>query len=329
MRTAIQKYASLGGAAMAICMLVMPQAAAQEEAFPRGTVTIVAPYPPGGTVDILARTLGQKISEKWGHPVIVENRPGASGIIGSQTVATARPDGHTLLVIPITHVTNASLYADLPFDPVADFSPIGLLATQPMLLVANDALDIETAEDLVALAKAEPGRLNCGSGGNGTSQHLACELFKAMADVDIQHIPYGGNAAAMTDVIGGQIEILFDQMATAAPHVRAASVKPVGVSALTRSQAFPDVPTIDESGLAGFETIAWFGLVGPADMPEELVTRINADFAEVLAMPEIVQELENLGLTLEEGSPEDFGSLIASDLDKWAEVVEASGASLD
>jgi tripartite-type tricarboxylate transporter receptor subunit TctC len=304
-------------------------ALAQAQGFPAKQVTIVAAYPPGGTVDLLARTLAQKLTEAWKQPVIVENRPGASGIIGSQVVVKAAPDGYTLMVIPITHVTNASLYSKLPFDPITDFTAITLLASQPVMLVTNPKFPANNVAELVALAKANPGKFNCGSGGNGTSQHLACELFKSMAKVDIKHIPYKGNAAAMTDVIGGQIEMLFDQMATAVPHVKGGKVRALGVTTAARSPAMPNVPTIAEAGVPGYEMSAWFGLVGPPGMPHELVARIQADFARALMLPEVKERLSSQGLDLTPDTPEQFAAFLKSELVKWAKVIKESGARLD
>jgi tripartite-type tricarboxylate transporter receptor subunit TctC len=299
------------------------------QGYPNKPVTIIAAFPPGGTVDLLSRALSQKLSESWKRPVLVENRPGASGIIGSQYVAKAAPDGYTLLVIPITHVTNASLYSKLPFDPIRDFTPISLLAKQPIMLVANESLPIKTVNDLITYARAHPGKLNCGSGGNGTSQHLACELFKSMAHVDIKHIPYKGNAGAMTDVIGGQIELLFDQMATAVPHVKGGRVTAIAVTSSARSPAMPNVPTIAESGVPGYEVEAWFGVVGPAGMPVDLVARIQAEFAKALAQPDVKERLSSQGLDLIGGSPSEFAALLNLELGKWAKVIKESGARLD
>lgn len=316
-------------ACAAALVLATATAAVAQTSYPAKPVTLVAAYPPGGTVDLLARVLGQKLSEEWKQPVLVENRAGASGIIGSQQVARAAPDGYTLMVVPITHVTNSSLIAKVPYNPIDDFTPITLLGSQPIMLVVNQQQRLKTVADVIAQAKANPGKLNCGSGGNGTSQHLACELFKSMAQVDIKHIPYKGNAAAMTDVIGGQIEMLFDQMATAVPHVKSRRVSALGVSTATRSPAMPDVPTIAEAGVPGFETVAWFGVVGPANMPRELVTRVNASFQKALALPEVRQQLGDQGLTLTATSPEEFGTYLKSEMAKWARVIKQAGIRVE
>ena len=214
----------------------------------------------GGTADLLSRVLAVKLGEAWKQTVVVENRAGASGIIGSQYVARQPADGYTLMVVPITHVTNSSLFAKVPFDPIEDFTPISMLASSPLMIVSSNSFPAKKISELVALAKAKPGSLNCGSAGSGTSQHLACELFKSTAKVDIKHVPYKGNAMAMTDVMGGQIELLFDQMATAVPHVKSGRVRALAVTSAKRSPAMPDVPTVSESGIPGFETNAWFGV---------------------------------------------------------------------
>lgn len=297
--------------------------------YPSKNVTVVVPFPPGGTADQLARALGHKFTEDWKQSVIVENRPGASGIIGSQYVSKASPDGYTLVLIPMTHVTNASLYKKLPFDPLADFTPISLIAESPVILVVNKSLPVNSVGELIAYAKANPGKLNCGSAGNGTSQHLGCELFKSMAKVDIRHVSYKGNAAAMTDLIGGQIEVMFDQMATAVPHVQAGKVKALGVSTLKRSAVLPTVPTIDEAGLPGYEMSAWFGLAGPAKMPADVVGKIQSSIVQALVQRDVNAQLSSLGLTLIGGPPNEFKMFLGTELGKWAKVVKESGTHIE
>jgi tripartite-type tricarboxylate transporter receptor subunit TctC len=297
--------------------------------FPAKQVTIVAAYPPGGTVDLLSRVLAQKLGDDWKQPVIVENRAGASGIIGSQYVQRAPANGYTLMVVPITHVTNSSLYSNVPYDPIKDFTPVTMLAQSPVMLVVNNKFPAKNVGELIALAKANPGKFNCGSGGTGTSQHLACELFKSMAKVDIKHVPYKGNAAAMTDVIGGQIEMLFDQMATAVPHVKGGQVRALAVTTSKRSPALPDVPTVAESGVPGYECTAWFGLVGPAGMPKALVERINSSVRVVLARPDVQKQLAEQGLELTPGTPDEFASTMKKEMVKWAGVIKQAGIRAD
>ena len=317
------------GVALATAALFAAAPASAQGAFPSKPVTIVAAFPPGGTVDLLARVLGPKLADEWKQPVVVENKAGASGVVGSQFVQRAAPDGHVLMVIPITHVTNSSLMKSVPFDPIRDFTAVTLLASQPIMLVANKSQPFKSVQELIVYAKANPGKLNCGSGGNGTSQHLACELFKSQARVDIKHIPYKGNAAAMTDVIGGQIELLFDQMATAVPHVKGDRVRALAVTTSTRAAAMPEVPTVAESGVPGFETTAWFGVVGPAGMPKDVADRIQASYARALAQPDIKEKLAAQGLTLVGNKPEEFGAYMQAEMGKWAKVIQEAGIKIE
>ena len=317
------------GVALATAALFAAAPASAQGAFPSKPVTIVAAFPPGGTVDLLARVLGPKLADEWKQPVVVENKAGASGVVGSQIVQRAAPDGHVLMVIPITHVTNSSLMKSVPFDPIRDFTAVTLLASQPIMLVANKSQPFKSVQELIVYAKANPGKLNCGSGGNGTSQHLACELFKSQARVDIKHIPYKGNAAAMTDVIGGQIELLFDQMATAVPHVKGDRVRALAVTTSTRAAAMPEVPTVAESGVPGFETTAWFGVVGPAGMPKDVADRIQASYARALAQPDIKEKLAAQGLTLVGNKPEEFGAYMQAEMGKWAKVIQEAGIKIE
>jgi tripartite-type tricarboxylate transporter receptor subunit TctC len=312
----------------ALCLGAANPALAQP-AFPAKPVTIVAAYPPGGTVDLLSRVLSQKLGEDWKQTVIVENRPGASGIVGSQHVAKSAADGYTLMVVPITHVTNSSLFAKVPYDPIEDFTPISMLAASPLMLVVNNNFPAKSVGELMAQAKANPGRFNCGSGGNGTSQHLACELFKSTTKLDIKHVPYKGNAAAMTDVMGGQIETLFDQMATAVPHVKSGKVRALAVTTAKRSPAMPDVPTVAEAGVPGYESTAWFGIVGPKGMPKEVVDRINASVRKALARPEVQKQLGEQGLELTPGTPEEFRETLKTEMVKWAGVIKQAGIKID
>ena len=317
------------GVALATAALFAAAPASAQGAFPSKPVTIVAAFPPGGTVDLLARVLGPKLADEWKQPVVVENKAGASGVVGSQFVQRAASDGHVLMVIPITHVTNSSLMKSVPFDPIRDFTAVTLLASQPIMLVANKSQPFKSVQELIVYAKANPGKLNCGSGGNGTSQHLACELFKSQARVDIKHIPYKGNAAAMTDVIGGQIELLFDQMATAVPHVKGDRVRALAVTTSTRAAAMPEVPTVAESGVPGFETTAWFGVVGPAGMPKDVADRIQASYARALAQPDIKEKLAAQGLTLVGNKPEEFGAYMQAEMGKWAKVIQEAGIKIE
>jgi tripartite-type tricarboxylate transporter receptor subunit TctC len=324
----MKKTLALFASAAALCLgCISPAAAAA--AFPSKPVTIVAAFPPGGTVDILARLIGQKLSEDWKQPVVVENRAGASGIIGSQHVQKAPGDGYTLMVVPITHVTNSSLYKTVPYDPIEDFTPITMLAASPLILVTGNAFPARNVRDLIAQTQANPGKYNCGSAGKGTSQHLACELFKGATKLDIRHVPYRGNAASLTDVMSGQIEMQFDQMATSVPHVRSGRVRALAVTTAKRSPALPDVPTIAESGVPGFDSAAWFGLLGPGGMPPELVQQINAAVHKVLARPDVQKKLMDQGLELKPDSPAEFRKTLQAEMAKWSSVIKQAGISPD
>lgn len=322
------KLIALIASAVALCLGTATPALAAGP-YPAKPVTIVAAYPPGGTVDILSRLIGQKLSEDWKQSVVVENRPGASGIIGSQHVQRQPADGYTLMVVPITHVTNSSLYKNVPYNPISDFTPITMLASSPLILVTGHGFSAKDVRGLITQTQANPGKYNCGSAGRGTSQHLACELFKSATKLDIRHVPYKGNAASLTDVMGGQIEMQFDQIATSVPHVRNGRVRALAVTSAKRSPALPDVPTIAESGVPGFECTAWFGLVGPANMPPELVQQVNAAVHKVLAMPDVRKKLMDQGLELTPSSPAEFRQTLQAEMDKWSTVIKQAGVSAD
>lgn len=302
---------------------------AQTASWPTRQVTIVAAYPPGGTVDILSRVIGQNLSEKWKQPVVVENRAGASGIVGSQFVQKQPADGYVLMVVPMTHATNSVMYKSVPYDPVKDFTPITMLAESPLVLVTGNAFPAKNVQELIGLTRANQGKYSCGSGGKGTSQHLACELFKSATKLDILHVPYKGNAQALTDVMGGQIEMQFDQIAASMPHIRGGRVRALAVTSAKRSPELPDVPTVAESGVAGFESTAWFGLVGPASMPPAVVQQINAAVHEALANPETRKKLVSLGLELKPSTPDHFRTTLEKEREKWSSVVKQAGISPD
>lgn len=302
---------------------------AESASWPTRQVTIVAAYPPGGTVDILSRVIGQKLSEKWKQPVVVENRAGASGIIGSQYVQKQPADGYTLMVVPMTHVTNSVMYKSVPYDPIKDFTPITMLAQSPLVLVTGNAFPAKNVQELIGLTRAHQGKYNCGSAGKGTSQHLACELFKSATKLDIRHVPYKGNAQSLTDVMGGQIEMQFDQIATSMPHIRSGRVRALAVTTAKRSPELPDVPTIAESGVPGFECTAWFGLVGPAGMPPAVAQQINTAVHEALAQPDVQKKLVSLGLELTPDAPDHFRTALENEREKWSSVVKQAGISPD
>jgi len=309
---------------------VLGQTHAQPAAYPTRPVRLVVPFPAGGTTDILARAVGQKLTEAWGQPVVIDNRPGAAGNIGSELVAKSAPDGYTLLMGTVgTHAINASLYARMPYDHVKDFVPVILVAGVPNVLVVNPAVPVNSVQDLIAYAKANPGKLNFASSGSGTSIHLAGELFKTMAGVQMTHIPYKGSSPALQDLAGGQVQLMFDNLPSALALIKGGKLRAVAVTSTTRAAAIPDVPTVAESGLPGFEASSWFGILAPAGTPAPIVAKINGDVAKWLASPEAKEKLLSQGANAVGGTPEDFAKHIHAETAKWAKVVKESGAKVD
>jgi tripartite-type tricarboxylate transporter receptor subunit TctC len=298
--------------------------------YPTKPVRLVVPFPAGGTTDILARAVAQKLSEAWGQQVIVDNRPGAGGNIGSDLVAKSKPDGYTLLMGTVgTHAINPSLYKNMPYDHVKDFAPVILVAGVPNVLVVNASLPVHSVPELIAYAKANPGKLNFASSGNGTSIHLSGELFKAMTGVEMTHVPYKGSAPALTDLIGGQVQLMFDNLPSSLPFIKAGKLRALAVTSGARAAALPDLPTLAESGLPGFEASSWFGVLAPAGTPRDIVAKLNGAIAGWLASPEAKEKLLAQGAVAAGGTPDDFARHIAAETSKWAKVVKASGAHID
>lgn len=315
-------------AASALGLLALTPLAAQAQAFPTKAITIVVPFSAGGTTDILARVLGQFISKDLGQPVIIDNRAGAGGNIGTQLVARAAPDGHTILMGTVgTHAINQSLYPKLAFDPIKDFTPLTRVALVPNLLVANPAQPFKTVKELMAYAKANPGKVTFGSSGSGTSIHLSGELFKQMAGVDLQHVAYKGSAPAVNDLLGNHIAIMFDNMPSAISHVKAGKLRPLAVTTAQRSPALPDVPTIAEAGVPGYEATSWFGLLAPAKTPAPVVAKLNAAILKALADPDVKNKLLEQGAEPAGETPAQFAAFIASETVKWGKIVKQSGAT--
>ncbi|KQP02773.1 tripartite tricarboxylate transporter substrate binding protein [Pseudorhodoferax sp. Leaf265] len=302
-------------------------ATAQPAVWPSKPVRIVVTFPPGGAPDTLARLLADKWSA-LGQPVTVDNKPGAGGNIGADMVAKSPPDGATLVLGTVgTHAINAALYDKMPYNNLKDFTPISFLASTPNLLVVNKTVPAHNVQELVALAKREP--LAFGSSGSGTSIHLSGELFNTLAGVKMQHVPYKGRAQAIPDLLGGRIAMIFDNMPSALPLVKSGELKALGVTSAQRSPAAPDIPTIAEAGLPGFEATSWFALLGPAGMPRDIQLRINQEVARVLALPDVKEKLATLGLDPNPGTPDALMALMQSETAKWAKVVKASGAKPD
>ena len=309
-------------------LVAQAQAPAPVGSWPTKPVKIVVTFPPGGAPDTLARVLADKWGQLLGQTFTVDNKPGAGGNIGADFVAKSPGDGSTLLIATVgTHAINPALYSTMPYHHVKDFTPVSFLASTPNLLVANNAVPAKNVQELIALAKKTP--LNFGSSGSGTSIHLSGELFNTLAGVKMQHIPYRGRAQAVPDLLGGRISLIFDNMPSALPLVRSGDVRALGVTSATRSAAAPDIPTIAESGLPGFDATSWFALMAPAGLSKDVQTRINAETARVLSLPDVREKMAVLGLDLAPGSPQALATLIQSETAKWANVVKESGAKLD
>ena len=315
--------------------LSLPGFAFAQAAWPNKPIRIVVPFAPGGTTDILARTLAPELSKVLGQPVVVDNRAGAGGNIGADLVAKSPNDGYTLLMGTVgTHGINKSLYAKLPYEPQKDFAPITLVAGVPNVMVMNtkraQELGIKSVADFVKYAKANPGKLNMASSGNGTSIHLAGELFKSRTGVFMTHIPYRGSGPAITDLLVGAVDVMFDNLPSAMPHIQSGGLKAFAVTSAVRSSALPDTPTVAEAGaLAGFEASSWFGLLAPAGTPPEVVNRLQQETAKALNLPAVKERLVAQGAIPSGNTPQDFSKLIEAEIAKWAPVVKASGAKVD
>jgi len=299
------------------------------QGYPTKPAKVIVPYPPGGPTDIVARVVSQKLSEQMGQQFIVENRPGAGGNIGAEAVAKSPADGYTLLVATTAHAINPALFKSLGYNLVKDFAPVSQLTSGPLVIVANPSLPVKNVKELIALAKAKPGTLNYASSGNGQSTHLSAELFGTMAGIKMNHIPYKGSAPALTDVMGGQASLMFDTMLSAMPQVKNGKLKAIAVTSAARSPAAPDVPTVAESGLPGYEAIAWNGLLAPAGTPAEVVNKLNAELKKALDAPDVKDRFSAQGFGAAWNTREAFAKFIQAELDKWARVVKVSGATLD
>ena len=311
-----------------VLSLAPPLAVAQ--AYPSKPIRLVVPFPAGGSLDVVARAIGQKLSEAWGQPVVVDNRPGAGGNIGADLVAKSPPDGYTILEGALsTHAVNVSLYTRLPYDPVRDFEPITLVAVTPNVLVLNPSVPANDVKELIAYAKANPGKLSFASGSNGSAGHLAGELFKTEAGVDMVHVPYKGAAPAMQDLLAGRVQLMFDNLANSMQQVRAGKLKALAVTTAHRSTLVPDLPTLSEAGLPGFDISTWWGFLAPAGTPKEIVAKWNAEVARILATPEMKAFFAQQGAEPSPTSPEAFGAMIQSEIVKYAKIVKASGAKVD
>jgi tripartite-type tricarboxylate transporter receptor subunit TctC len=303
--------------------------AAWSQAYPAKAIRIIVPFPAGGTSDILSRAIGQKLTEEWKQPVIVDNRPGASANIGAELLVKSPPDGYTLFCASTIHTINASLYSKLAYDPVRDFTPITLLAATSQVLAVHPSVPVKTVKELIAYAKKRPGELNYSSAGNGSQPHLTAEMFKARTGINIVHVPYKGAPPQIADLLAGHVALTFGTSPTAVPHVKSGKLRALGVSTAKRIAALPDVPTIDEAGVPGFEALGANGLVGPAGMPPAIVEKLNATVVRIVREPAMSKFLSDQGADPWTTTPAEYGAYIKSEVAKWAKAVKDSGARID
>ncbi len=294
--------------------------------YPAKQIRVIVPFPAGGPTDAIARAIGQKVSETWGQPVIVDNRPGAGGNIGTELAAKSPADGYTLFIGTVANAINQSLFAKLPFDFVRDFAPVTQNYVTGLILAVHPSLPAHSVKELIALAKAHPGQLSYSSSGVGGTPHLAGELFNSMAGVKMVHVPYKGSAPAMADLLGGHIQLTFDNMLTVLPQVKAGKLRGLAVTMATRSPLAPELPTVAEAGLKGFEVKSWNGVVVPTGTPKEIIARLNGEIVRILRQPDLREKFLVQGVELVPTTPEEFGAFIKQDIAKWAKVIQLSGA---
>ena len=307
-----------------------PTVTIAQDAFPNKPVRIVVPYPPGGASDVTARLLGQKLSELWNQPVVIDNRPGANGILALEYVAKQAPDGSTLLMANLgPNAINAAVYSKLPYDSIKDFAPITFTTLVPQVLVVNPALPAKNLKELLDLARAAPGKLNYGTGGNGSANHLAVELMANMGGVSLTAVPYKGDAPAMTDAMSGQVAMTLPTVVAALPNIKAGKLRAIAVTTQTRVASLPDVPTMQEAGLAAYESSSWGGVMAPGGTPPAIVNKINTDIVRVLRMPDIQEKLAGLGATVVAQGPAEFATFLQSEIKKWDGVAKRANIRLE
>ena len=307
------------------------QAAAGDaaSAYPNRPLRFVVPFAAGGPSDVMARTLGQKMSQDWGQAVVVDNRTGAAGIIGADIVAKSAPDGYTLLMAQVGDTISMSLYSKLPYNFEKDFAPITLVGQTPFILVTHPSVPAKNVQELIALAKSKPGALSFASGGTGVASHLAGELFKSTAGIDVVHIPYKGQAPATADLLGGQVAFMFNNPITSLAHIKAGRLRALAVSTAKRFTGLPDVPTVAESGFAGFDVGFWLGTLAPAGTPRPIIDKLNAEMAGIVRLPDVIERLAAMGVETIGNAPGEFARVIHADVVRWAKVVRDSGAKAD
>ena len=298
--------------------------------YPAKPIRIIVPFPAGGTADIMARVVGQKMTETWGQQVLIDNRSGAGGNIAADLAARSAPDGYTLFLCTVgTHAVHQTLYEKLSFDPIKDFSAVAYIAGVPNVVVVHPSIPVTSVKELIGFIKARPGRINFGSSGTGSSVHMSGEMLKVMAGLDMTHIPYKGNPQAVTDLMAGQIELMITNMPSVIPYIQSGRLRALAVTTKARSPALPDLPTMEEAGLPGYESSAWFGLVSPAAVPRDIVSKLNAEVMRIVGLEDVKRNLASQGAYPLVMTPDEFGAFMKAETSKWAKIVKASGARAD
>ena len=320
----------LRGVAAVFLIVLLAASGALADTYPAKPIRLVVPFPAGSTTDLVGRIYGQKLSERIGQQIVIDNRGGAGGVVGTESVARSAPDGYTLLMGTIgTHSINPALYKNISYDPLADFTPVAQFGTAPNVLVVHPSIPVKSLNELVAYAKERPGKINFGSSGNGTSNHLSGALFGTRAGLEIVHVPYRGGAQAIQDLLRGDLTMMFYHYLPLLPHIQAGLLRPLAITNATRIGALPDVPTMAEAGMDDFVVSAWFGVYGPAKLPAEIAQRLNAETVAILKAPETQKSLADQGIDPVTGSPDDLVRLMKSEIVRWAKIVELSGARAD
>ena len=309
----------------AALLLAMLTPTGHAQTYPNKPITIVVPATPGGAIDLAARLIGAKLTAAWGQPVAIDNKGGAAGMLGSDMVAKAAPDGHTLALVASSHAINPSMYKKLPFDTLRSFEPVVLTHVVPLLLAVSPGVPAKNVAELVSWLKAHPGKASYASSGSGGAPHMSAELFKTMAGVDVTHVPYKGSTAAHPDLIAGRVELMFDTVAAIAPQVKGGTVRALAVTTARRSAVFPDLPTMQEAGIRGYETSTWGGLLAPAGTPKEVIAKLNAEVNKALAAPDVREKLAAAGIEPAGGSPQQFADFIQSEMTRWGKVAKDAG----
>lgn len=308
-------------AALCAANLAAPAFAQSAASFPSKSITIIVPASPGGAIDLVARLTGDKMTKEWGKPVVIDNKAGATGVIGTQAVASAPPDGHMLALVASSHAINPSMMKKLPFDTVKSFEPVILTHVVPLVLVVNKDLPVKSVKELIAYGKANPGKLTFASSGNGGAPHMSGELFKSMAGIEMTHVPYKGSTAAHPDLLSGQVTVMFDTLAAVQPHMKSGALRPLAVTTAKRVPGV-DLPTMAEAGLPGYETSTWGGVLAPANTPKDVVAKLNAEFNKALAEPDVKKKLTDAGIEPAGGTPQQFADFIQAEMKKWAKVAK-------